>query len=344
MLATLADPARAIIGPKADFVWIYGSPFLAIAVVHVLLALPFINNDITIGEPTSIVAFTLAAITFAHLVPVFVRSHLNPTIRRAFPWRMLAVPPLLVATLSLWPAALIVGGVLAAFWDVYHTAQQNFGLGRIYDSRAGVANERSRRADRLISHVLYLGPILAGRSLISTLGDMESLDQVGWKVLARTPKTVGARADLLRTTVILVMVVSVVAYVRFMVRLAREGVRSSPHKVVLMVSSAVVQVLAWGFSSPLVAFMIVNLYHAVQYFALVWHIEGRKASRQIGIRSPRAALPFGLLAVFIVPAVVGAAMNGVYSNSAFVNASFLSVSLLHFWMDGFIWSVRTNSV
>ncbi len=343
-MSALRSPERAIVGPLADLVWIYGSPIWALIAIHVLLSLPLINNEVTIGEPTTLVAFLLAALTFAHLLPVFVRSHLNPTIRRAFPWRTLLVPPVLVAALTIWPGFLLVAGAVAGFWDVYHTAQQNFGLGRIFDARAGLADNRSRRADRIVSHALYLGPIMAGPSMLDHLSEFDSLEQVGWTFFLKVPKTADAWGWGLRSAIVMTVAAVVVWYVAQTIRLARLGVKASPQKVVLMVTSAVIQIAAWGLSSPLVAFMVVNLYHAVQYFALVWHLEGRKVSGHLGVARSKFTIPFGLLAVFVVPAMFGLAVTGVYTNSALVNASFLSVSLLHFWMDGFIWSVRARTV
>jgi hypothetical protein len=344
VVGALRAPERAIIGPIADLVWIYGSPVWALVAVHALLSLPLVNNDITIGEPTTLLAFLLAAVTFAHLLPVFVRSHLNPAIRRAFPWRTLLVPPVLVVALTVWPAFLLVAGVVAGFWDVYHTAQQNFGLGRIFDARAGLAANRTRRADRIISHALYLGPIMAGPSMLDHLAEFDSLEAVGWTIFLKVPKTADAWGWGLRSAIVVVVAMVVVWYIAQAIRLARRGMQASPQKVVLMVTSAVIQIAAWGLSSPLVAFMVVNLYHAVQYFALVWHLEGRKVSGHLGVSHPKFAVPFGMVAVFALPAIFGLAVTGVYTNSAFVNATFLSVSLLHFWMDGFIWSVRARTV
>jgi hypothetical protein len=344
LIRTLRVPERSIVGPVADLVCIYGSPIWALLAINVILAMPLVNNEVTIGQPTSMVAFLLAGLTFAHLLPVFVRSHLNPTIRRSFPWRMLAVPPALVAALTVWPGFFIVAGAVAGFWDVYHTAQQNFGLGRIYDARAGVADDRTRRADRIVSHALYLGPILAGQSMMEHLSEFDSLEGVGWTIFLRVPKTAQSWGWGLRSAIVLVAATIVVWYVVNAFRLDRQGAHCSPHKVVLMVTSAVIQIAAWGFSSPLVAFMVVNLYHAVQYFALVWHLEGRKAAGGVGIKREGLKVPFGVLVVFIIPALFGMAVSGVVTDSTFVNASFLSVSLLHFWMDGFIWSVRARTV
>jgi hypothetical protein len=344
LVADLRESKRAIVSPLGDFVFIYGSPLLALGFVHLMLAIPAMVADIELGETTTPMIVLLTSITFAHLLPVFVRSHLNPSIRRAHRFRLLVVPPVLLMALTVWPAAYIVAGVIAGFWDVYHTAQQNFGLGRIYDGRAGVAHDASRRADRIISHALYLGPILAGASLMDHVGELESLDGVGWSVLARTPTNLSSHVVALRVIAIGAMAVAVVWYLGVQRRLVRNGRVPSPHKVTLMITSAVVQILAWGFSSPLVAFGVVNLYHAVQYFALVWRMEGRSSAKYVRIQSPRMTFAFGALVVFLIPVGYGFAVATVVTDSALVNAAFLSVSLLHFWMDGFIWSVRAKTV
>jgi hypothetical protein len=341
---TMFERRRTIVGPVGDFVWIWGSPILALGIIHLLLSIPSMNREITLGEDTTIVAFGLSALTFAHLLPVFLRSHLNPTIRRKYPFRFFVVPPLLIAGMALSSSALVVGGVIAGFWDVYHTAQQNFGLGRIYDARAGVADDRTRRADRLISHVLYLGPIIAGASFLEHMSEFDSVDAIGWNWLARTPENVSPRVEVIRIAAISIMAVGVVLYLFHARRNAKNGAPASIHKTVLMTTSAVIQIAAWGFSSPLVAFMTVNLYHAVQYFALVWHLEGRNVSRYLKLNARSARIPVGILVVFAVPALFGYLVNTVVTEQSWINAAFLSVSLLHFWMDGFIWSVRTKSV
>jgi hypothetical protein len=332
------------VSPLGDALFMYGSPWLALALVHVMLSTPAFMTDIELGGTTTPVIVLLTTITFAHLLPVFVRSHINLAIRRAHRFRLYVIPPVLLALLTVWPAAYIVAGVVAGFWDVYHTAQQNFGLGRIYDGRARVAHDLSRRADRIISHALYIGPILAGASMLDHMAELEALDDVGWSLLARTPSNASEHIVALRIVAVLVMAVATFWYLGVQRRLAQQGLRPSTHKVVLMVSSAIVQLLAWGLSSPLVAFGVVNLYHAVQYFALVWKMEGRSSVKYVHIHSSRVAVLFGLTVVFAAPVAFGLAVTTVVTESALINAAFLSVSLLHFWMDGFIWSVRAKTV
>ena len=42
---------------------------------------------------------------------------------------------------------LVYVSIAATFWDVYHSAMQTFGLGRIYDARTGNNPNKGRRLD-----------------------------------------------------------------------------------------------------------------------------------------------------------------------------------------------------
>jgi hypothetical protein len=53
-----------------------------------------------------------------------------------------------------------------------------------------------------------------------------------------------------------------------------NGYRLPVHKAVLIGITGMVSLIAWGFSHPIVALIVVNIYHALQYFALVWLKEG----------------------------------------------------------------------
>ena len=55
-----------------------------------------------------------------------------------------------------------VVGVLAVWWDVYHSSLQTFGFGRIYDAKVKNNPTTGRRLDYWMNLFLYLGPVLAG--------------------------------------------------------------------------------------------------------------------------------------------------------------------------------------
>jgi hypothetical protein len=72
----------------------------------------------------------------------------------------------------------VVASVLTVWWDVYHSSLQTFGLGRIYDQRAGNDVHLARRADYLFNLVLYAGPVLAGVNLWAHLKSFKKFDAV----------------------------------------------------------------------------------------------------------------------------------------------------------------------
>jgi hypothetical protein len=287
------------------------------------------------------VAFTLA---FGHLLPVFVRSHLNPTIFKQFKWRLTIVPIALMVSLLVSKTAFVVAAVVGNFWDVFHSAQQNFGLSRIYDAKAGSSPTTGRALDRMISHVLYVGPIIAGASLVPTLDPLASLQEIGWSWLITAPRIAGEHGSSLRQAVIAISLVAWVVYLVGQWRLSQQGYKVSAHKVALMASTALASTLGWGLSSPLVAFAAMNAFHAVQYFALVWKTEGLKVGTTVGTKTPRTHWVAGFGLVFVIPAIFGAANALVTDGWNPSVALYIGVSLLHFWMDGFIWSVRKKAV
>ena len=115
----------------------------------------------------------VSVLTFAHLIAVVPRAYLNREVFEANRRRLTIVPVLLVAALTLSPTLLVIGGVLAVFWDVHHSAMQTFGLGRIYDMKAGNGAPVLRRADLRLNWALYVGPIAAGASLMEHLVSLE---------------------------------------------------------------------------------------------------------------------------------------------------------------------------
>lgn len=335
---------RAIVGPVADLLLIYGSPLWAIVIVGLFHYLPGRQTELRFDETSTALAFLAAALTYAHLLPVFVRSHMNPTIFASHRWKLTIVPPLLFLALATSKWAFIVAGVVGSFWDVYHTAQQNFGLARIYEAKAGGKPDAGRLLDRIMCHAMYLGPIMAGASFIPTISSVKALDQLGIKLLTALPQDAEGAAGTIRAAAIAAMVLISAIYVVGQWRLHRAGHGVSPHKVALMTSTAAANIFAWGFCPPAIAYMAINVYHAVQYFGIVWRQEGGKVPGYLRITRADFARPATLAVVLVIPILFGFAAVVFHQHWDVLAAMFLSVSLLHFWMDGFIWSVRKKTV
>src|SRR6185295_15174114 len=163
----LTDRSRAIGGPLFDALCFWGAPLLASLFVWLwasfALALPAAAGHAAIA----LLIGAVAILTFAHLIAVVPRAYFNREVFAANRRRLTLVPVLLVAALFLSPAILVLGTLLVVFWDVHHTAMQNFGLGRIYDMKAGNDAHALRRTDLMLNWALYVGPLAAGASLLS---------------------------------------------------------------------------------------------------------------------------------------------------------------------------------
>jgi hypothetical protein len=239
---------------------------------------------------------------------------------------------------------MVIVSVIATFWDVYHSAMQTFGLGRIYDMKAGNPAKTGRMLDSWINYVLYAGPIAAGLVLMDHVEDFGEFDQLGWAALAAFPQTVEGFAGTLRVLVILGSVGVVIAYVIGYWRLSKQGYKVSAQKVALLASTGLTSIIAWGFNPFFIAFVVMNAFHAIQYFAIVWIQEKKNLAQRFGL----VGKPWGkaaLVVLFFTPAFAfGLIQEWLDIPSNWLYAFVLSVAVLHFWYDGFIWSVRKKQV
>jgi hypothetical protein len=122
-----------------------------------------------------------------------------------------------------------------------------------------------------------------------------------------------------------------------------QGYRLPVHKVALIGSTGLVSIAAWGLTTPLAAFAIINLFHAVQYFALVWLKEGQRMTA-IGGGNASARRRGVALAIFLL-LCLGFGLAYQYGRDArWLAGAFIACSLLHFWYDSFVWSVRKKQV
>jgi hypothetical protein len=341
----LNDPSRSIHSPCFDALVFIGSPVLCLLVSLLLAltplweiqALPFHEDDAILNTFSGV-------FTASHLFAVFFRSHGNSDVFRRWPLRFTLVPVVLFFALGILPWFAVVMSVTATFWDVYHSSMQTFGLGRIYDMKVGNAPDKGRLLDSWINLVFYAGPIAAGAALMDHVEDFGEFKEIGWAALAAFPQTVEGLAGILRTVVISGSLIMVAVYVVGYWRLSKQGYQISAQKVMLLASTALTSIIAWGFNPFFIAFVVMNAFHAIQYFAIVWLKEGKSLTKRMGLSGSRHKkwLPFAL---FLIPSIIyGVVQEYVEVPGNWLFAFILTVVLLHFWYDGFIWSVRKKHV
>src|SRR5262249_53399308 len=180
-------------------------------------------------------------------------------------------------------------------------------------------------------------------SLMKHMNEFKAFRAVGSVLLARIPERVESIHPWLTIGVLAVGAPFLIYYVLRYAAMARDGYRVSPQKVTLLVSTAACSITCWTFDSFGQAFFVMNFFHALQYFALVWHIEKQNMSGLFRVRASRVAMPL-TFALFVGLGAVYGFFAEVFADVGFLLYVPLVVSIMHFWWDGFIWSVRRQQV
>jgi hypothetical protein len=293
------------------------------------------------GESDTLVGFFIGTVIQAHLVAVFFRSHGNPAIRRLYPVRFFIVPIVLYALIVASPFIAVATTVVATFWDVWHSGAQTFGFARIYDRNHGTPPELGRRLDFWMNQLLYAGPILAGATLMDHVQSFDNFKSIGNVFFSSVPARVEGNARYLAWIVLAAGAAFLVFYVTAYWRMAQRGYKPPWLKVWLVGSTGFVSVYTWGFNSWGTAFLIMNLFHGVQYLALVWAMEGKRIATMMRMPArPRLVLGIYLGSVL----AYGFGVQALDADLTVLWAITMVVSLMHFWYDAFVWSVRKAQI
>lgn len=335
-----------ILGRTTDRIWLIGSPALALALTLLGARTPLSREGLRLfGRPESVMSLLSGVLTMGHLFIVFFRSHGDRQVFRRYPWRFIAGPLLLYIGIALTSWTLMAAFVLAVWWDVYHSALQTFGLGRLYDLKAGYTAVEARSVDRWFNLIFYIGPVLAGASFVDHWVHWDKFRSVGSPALADLILRTGGLNAIFKLVFLAAAAAVLISAAIVYTRMHRSGVYRMPsQKAWLLGSTALVSVISWGFNPFGQAFFTMNFFHAVQYFAIIWYAE-----RSV-LKAPFKALPPGIATCAGAALLIGTGIAyGVWAKflgetSHWAFSLVLTVSILHFWYDGFIWSVSTRQL
>jgi hypothetical protein len=337
-----------IASPLYDTTLFILAPLLALALVVPVAASPWaLRWQPLLGIAERPAVLFILVWSQAHAVAVFFRSHGNRTIFVRHRFAFVGVPVLVFTALMASDWVMVAALVLAPFWAVYHIGMQSFGLCRIYDARRGNPPDMGRHLDFWLHQLINIGPFLVGWSLLAHLESFRLFGDVGWREPAEWTRAHGSVQGILSRALILAGPLFVAYYVHSYWRLGRRGYRFSPQKIALLVTTAGVSIIAWGWLTAWKAIFVMNFFHGLQYFALVWHTEKRNMGRLTRLESVRASGPLllvGFAAVTLLAGLVLQLYGRSYTVLRSVAALALLVSLLHYWYDGFVWSVRKREV
>jgi hypothetical protein len=329
-----------------DWLFFLLPPVLALVLGIAIADTPLTRQAIYIPLFGNVTAAGIAIAVFihAHLVIVFFRSHGNEGIAQLYPFRFLVAPILLYTAMvwSMW--AIITISVISTLWDVYHSGLQTFGFSRIYDRKVGNHPEAGRRLDWWLNHLLYAGPILAGVTMMDHAEEFNAFHEVGATFFTAIPAYMEGNQRYF-TWAVLALGSAFLAYYLFAQwRFHRQGHPVSWLKVYLLTSTGLTSIYTWGFNSFGEAFFIMNFFHALQYFGIVWATEKRNMMRMFRVENLRLGKPITLLVFLGVAVAYGCFVEWMDTSLQWLWAATIVVSIMHFWYDGFIWSVSKQQV
>lgn len=350
---TSTRPRTWIVSPAWDLLYLVLTPLLIVPAVLVALRAWLTTEQVY-----------LAVISFAslgHHLPGFMRAYGDQGLFQRYRWRFLLAPPLVVGLALLFtppPAVARSLGLpwthlhglelILAVWGTWHGLMQTYGFMRIYDLRRGENDRRTARLDQALCVAIFAaGVVFSDTRMFGLAGAMwqAGLPIFGPEALAASRWVVGAAS----AGVLLAYAVNAVARTR----------RGAPINGVKLLLVGVTGWFWWYCgrlsTNLLIGVAMFEIYHAVQYNAIVWIYNRRLLETARDRFGPLAFLFRDRLSM------LGAYLGAIaaYSSIRFFTASsddrmfsgdlagaqqwlialFVASSMLHFYYDGFIWKV-----
>ncbi len=269
-IASSRRPTGWIISPAVDIALLVATP-LAIVPAISLAARQF-----------SLDAIVLAVASFAsigHHLPGFVRAYGDRELFRRFRWRFLLAPPLVLGGALLFAWRDLHGlELILLFWATWHIIMQTYGLMRIYDLKRGIGDAVSARLDFGVCLAVFTAGIVFSQTRLFSILDI--VGRVGF------PLGPSALVTLLRWTAGCVIAGIVSAYALHAFAQARTK-GPSWAKLALLATTGWLYWFCGSISTNLlIGVAMFEIFHATQYYAIVWSYNRRLAPRWL---EPRAA-------------------------------------------------------
>ncbi len=337
--------ARSPSSLRNSSAWIVSAPWdLAFLIATPLAILPVVTLLARwIWTPEQIALVVVAFASIGHHLPGFMRTYGERELFLRYRWRFLLAPPLALAlTWTFLSRGLHGLEVMLLFWATWHALMQTYGFMRIYDLKRGVHDRLAAQLDWALCLMIFTAGIVFSDSR------MFGLIEVIW--MTGVPLLSSAWLNGLRWIVGGVTVLVGVAYVVHLAVLSRRPAGVTWAKVLLALTTGFLYWMSGTLSTNvLIGVAMFEIFHAVQYYAIVWAYNRRLADR-LGAQSGVLHLLFRNRWRFVALYLAAiAAFGSLRLLSESVHSSGLqkvllavltTSAMLHFYYDGFIWKVR----
>lgn len=327
-----------------DFIFIIGCPIISLIIVS-LFCEPRGENIAYNASTPFWFGIACSVLTHAHVLLVFARSHLNPNIFKIYPLRFTIIP-ILILILS-WVFNLFFSFmlILSVYWDEWHSFMQTFGFARIYDGKINQNKHQGRYMDMMMSFVVGFVPSLILLTYLPGNGG-ESVSDFLELSNELTVKYSWMLSGL-RYPLYLILILFPIIYGFYFYKLNKAGHKASKAKIYLFLITGLTSVFISSKYTIADGIFFGNIYHAVQYIFMVMISERSNLSKIVSKNEKTKSNSKGLIIfwLLIIPIVfIFSGLRQMTEDFRFWAQFWVLTSLLHFWFDGFIWSVRRNNI
>ena len=329
-----ARPSLWILDRWRDLCLFVGTP---------LLLIPIFSAAQARWSAQDIFLFVGAFGAMGHHLPGMIRAYGDRGLFSRFRTRFL-VAPIILLTVSIWASWFDIQALqlLAMAWGIWHGMMQTYGFCRIYDGKASASGRARARADFALCLVWFIAAVLLSHMRFRTF--FELYYESGGPVIS------AAAVSALRTVVVSLLA-GVTIYFAFQQWIHWRRKRwASPIKLTLLTSS----IAFWwycnnGVQNILVGIALFEVFHDVQYLAIVWIYNRSRVERDESIRGFMRFVfrkSGALIGVYVglVLAYGSIAFSTSASSAFWIRHALIGLvtasALLHFYYDGFIWKVR----
>ncbi|MFN0056078.1 MAG: tetratricopeptide repeat protein [Planctomycetales bacterium] len=334
--------SRWILNSWGDLALFVATPLVIVPLVMVLLRSAWFGLSV---ETLSVLVAAFGAL--GHHLPGMLRAYGDRELFRRFRLRFILAPLFLLAVcIPLSQHHLSSMLLILLLWGFWHGLMQVYGFVRIYDAKVGSNARWTAPLDWLMCLMWF------GAGLISSDGMVVRIVSAWYS--AGGPLIPPAAIDWSRTLWWGGALVVLVAFAFNFVRQWRIGPRPNPNKLLMLAGG----IGFWWFAmvyvdNILLGVALFEIFHDVQYLAIVWLFNRRRAETNPAVgsfmrflfrRSPAMLLAYmGMVLAYGWISYFGKELESETWKRALMGFVWAS-TLLHFYYDGFIWKVREKSI
>ncbi|MGO8786183.1 MAG: hypothetical protein ACLQVL_02205 [Terriglobia bacterium] len=238
--------------------------------------------------------------------------------------------------------------VATVLWGYYHVFKQHYGFMMMYKKKNRDFRPEDMKLDKVFFAAAFYYPFLT-----YPLYSKEAAAMLPFPIIPRL-------ASIYENLLLFLLILVTLAYLVRQVQKWRQGLSLNWPKQLLFAAAIPVNYLLFRSGMPLLGvYAAVTIFHNVQYHRLVWFYNQNKytqdssGARKFGLATlinarwltyvaaaALYAIIFDVVPRFVLRTEVG--LMNIGTRNQIIFSFFAAPGLLHYWVDGHIWKVRSD--